>query len=105
MKIAIIYTTFPSKDIGKNIAEILVSEKLIACVNLFEIDSFYFWEGQLQRDHEIGAILKTRVEAVSKAVKRLKELHPYSAPCIIVTYFDLMSEKYEEWLKKVVIAD
>ena len=101
----IIYTTFPDEKTAREISEELVKKKLIACANVFPISSFYYWQNELQRDLEYAAILKTKDGVVDKAVERLKSLHPYAAPAIIVINAELQSEKYAEWMEEVVKPD
>ncbi|MFQ6072373.1 MAG: divalent-cation tolerance protein CutA, partial [Methanosarcinales archaeon] len=55
---AIVYITASNMDEAKNIARVLVEEKLAACVNMFPITSVYNWNG-IQEDNEIAMIVKT----------------------------------------------
>lgn len=102
---AIIYTTFPTKDIAKQVAETLVREGIVACVNIFEINSIYYWEGSIHSEPEVGVFLKTKIEVLERAIKRLEELHPYSAPAILVSHWEIFNKEYEKWLMQVVRAD
>ena len=101
----IIYTTFSNEKDAKEITKKLVEEKLIACGNIFPIKSFYYWENSLQEDEEYAAVLKTKDSVVDEAVERLKELHPYTAPAIIVFSAELKSENYAKWMDEVVKTD
>jgi periplasmic divalent cation tolerance protein len=66
------------------IARVLVEERVAACVNVVEkVESFYFWEGKLNRDGESLLIIKTvpaQLEALTAAIRRV---HPYQVPEVI----------------------
>jgi periplasmic divalent cation tolerance protein len=80
----LIYVT-AEREAAATIARTLVGERLAACANLLPgVQSFYWWEGALQEDGEAVLVLKTRADLVSQAVDRIKEIHPYQCPCIVV---------------------
>lgn len=98
MNIKLIYTTLPNKEIARDIAQKLVSEKLAACTNILgEIESCYIWEGQLEASNEVALIAKTAME--EKLIKRLKELHPYQLPCIISLDINGGLPDFLNWIK------
>ena len=45
-------TTFEKKDEALNLANILLSKKLVACVQIGEIQSLYHWKGKLENDFD-----------------------------------------------------
>jgi len=61
---------------------------LIACSNFFEISSIYKWKGKIERGKEIGILMKTKKSLKKKVIERVKELHPYKLPCIIIFEID-----------------
>lgn len=79
----IVYTTFPEKTLAKKVARTLIEEKLIACSNIFRLDSLYTWKNKLQQAVEYGAFMKTGAERYTKVEKRIRQLHPYDCPEII----------------------
>jgi periplasmic divalent cation tolerance protein len=64
-KFSFVYITASTKKETKRIAEILVSEKLAACGNIFKIDSVYWWKGKIERTGEYGIFLKTNRQRVA----------------------------------------
>ena len=101
MKIILVYTTNPDEKTAKNIGDILLKEKLIACYNLFPIKSGYFWQGKKKESNEFVGIFKTTKENWSKLKRRIKEIHPYEIPCILK--FEMEANKeYYQWVKKSV---
>jgi len=102
--VVIIYSTFPSKDEARRIGAILVKGKLAACVNIFDkIESIYVWEGDVKNEAECAAFIKTTFQHSDKLTKKLKQLHPYDVPAIVV--IDPMSTDpdYAKWLQDQVL--
>ena len=82
---SIIYSTIGDIEDARRIAHTLVEEKLVACVNIIpNVESFYRWEGKIEDDEECIFIAKTIEENVDKTITRIKSLHPYELPDIIV---------------------
>ena len=83
--IAAIYSTMGNTEDAKKIAHSLVEEKLVACVNILpKIKSIYRWQGKIEEDSECVLIAKTTDKNVDKTIERIKELHHYDLPDIIV---------------------
>jgi periplasmic divalent cation tolerance protein len=98
MKYVIIYTTVSDKLEGENLSEILVSEKLAACVNMFPVISTYRFRGEVRKDEEFGMFIKTREDLVDEAIERIRQLHSYELPCIISIPIKKGYEKYLKWI-------
>jgi periplasmic divalent cation tolerance protein len=84
MEITFIYITAGSLDEAKAIGKALVSDRLAACVNIIDnMNSMYWWEGEIQDDREVVIIAKTKAERVSDVVEKVKSIHSYDCPCIV----------------------
>jgi periplasmic divalent cation tolerance protein len=81
--VVVVLSTLPPADADR-IAGVLVDERLAACVNLTPVRSVYRWQGAIQRDDEILAVVKTTAERAPALSARLRELHPYEVPEIVV---------------------
>ncbi len=79
----VVLCTFPNAAKASEIARIVVSEKLAACVSLQEVVSIYSWKAELQNEPETLAIIKTADERFEALKKRIVELHPYEVPEVI----------------------
>lgn len=97
----LVYTTFPDWESAERIVKELLEKKLVACANLREHKAFYWWEGKIEEDNEVGAILKTKVELWDELKKELKEKHPYTVPAIIRIDIDTVNKEYLKWLLEV----
>ena len=83
--VAIIYSTIDTIQDARRIAHTLVEEQLVACINIIpKIESIYKWRGKIQNDEEVIIIAKTTDKNVKKTIQRIKSLHSYEIPDIIV---------------------
>ena len=102
----IVFVTTPNSDEAARIADVLVSERLAACVNIVHaIESVYRWEGKITRDTEAMMIIKTPDDCYPDLERRVKELHSYSTPEVIAMRIERGSEQYLQWLRDSTIAD
>jgi len=80
-----IYTTIDDINTARRIAQTLTEEQLVACVNIIpNIESVYRWNGKIENSNEIILIAKTVDQNVKKTIQRIKQLHKYDVPDIIV---------------------
>ena len=72
-------------DAGPTLARTVVEEKLAACVNIIpKIRSIYTWKDKIEDEEEVMMMIKTTDEGVDAVVRRIKSIHPYDVPEIIV---------------------
>jgi periplasmic divalent cation tolerance protein len=84
MDVSILFVTVGKAEEASLIARTLVAEKLVACVNVVpQIQSIYWWKGEVCENAELLLIMKTRTALVDAVQKRVKELHSYEVPEII----------------------
>lgn len=100
-KFALVYITTSSLEEAEKIGKTLVEERLAACVNIIpEIHSFYWWEGKLCRDKEAVLLAKTTWEKKEELIKRVKEIHSYTLPGIIVLPVEGGLKEFLQYLKE-----
>ncbi len=96
----IVFTTITSTTDGRELASILVTERLAACVNVLgEMESVYRWEGTVETDRERQLIIKTTAQRVSALKTRLHEIHTSEVPEFLVVPVIGGSERYLNWLR------
>jgi len=86
------------RDSARDIARRLVEERLAACVNIMDIRSIYWWEGEVQDDEECLLIIKTSRDMANRLEERLLEIHPYEVPEIVFLEPIHIYEKYLGWV-------
>ena len=80
-----IYSTAGKVEDARKIARVLVEEKLVACVNIIpKIESIYRWKNKIEDDDECVMIAKTTEKNIVKTIQKIKEIHPYEVPDIVV---------------------
>lgn len=99
--VVLLYITNPNREIALKIATRLLEKRLIACANMFPIDSIYQWEGEVVNDEEIVLLVKTTNTAVSAVTQAVSSLHPYSTPCILVLPSHA-NDAYSSWVSQQV---
>ena len=100
-EIRLAYITFSDKDNAHSLGKTLLNERLVACVNIIDgMESMYRWKGKVESDEEIIMIAKTTKEYIEAMTRRVKELHPYECPCVLVfsPNNDEGNPDYLQWL-------
>jgi len=106
MSYIIALTTTNGMENAKKIAKTLVDERLAACVNIVPyVKSYYVWEGKTTEDDETLLIIKSDEGQKDKLIKRIKELHPYTLPEIIIINFNEGLQDYLKWISESVKKD
>jgi periplasmic divalent cation tolerance protein len=96
---ALIWCPFPDAATAAATATTLLEERLIACANIVPtMLSLFEWNGERGEASEAGALLKTDVALLERAVARLAEEHPYEEPAIIAWHADAATPGTAAWL-------
>ncbi|MFQ5621371.1 MAG: divalent-cation tolerance protein CutA [Candidatus Nanoarchaeia archaeon] len=98
----IIYITNPSKEVAKELAKYLLDEGLIACANIFPVQSMYRGKEKLEEGEEFILLAKTKDALFEKVKESVLEKHPYEVPCILKLNVEANKE-YEDWLNSITI--
>lgn len=98
MGIVIIISTYPDKKSILKIANMVVKEKLAACVNFTKINSVYTWQNKLENTVEFLAFFKTTDKKEVPLKNEIKKLHPYKVPEIAELKVKTLSKPYLNWL-------
>ncbi len=97
----IFYVTFDSDEAAQRICQHLLAQKLIACYNIFAMQSGYFWDGAICREHEFVGLLKTHEALENSVESAIAQLHPYEVPCIM-RWRATANGAYEDWINNSV---
>ncbi|MEK0446502.1 MAG: hypothetical protein RLZZ399_1823 [Verrucomicrobiota bacterium] len=92
--------TFPDMGTARRVAEVLVGERLAACVNLIPgLESVFEWEGRVQTSGEVGGWIKTSVERFPALAERYRALHPYEVPALVTLRVEGGLDTYLDWVR------
>lgn len=102
----VVYITAPSSEVAEEISSALVSEELAACVNITPgIKSVYKWQGAIEKDAEVLMMVKSRKHLFKDIETKVKDLHPYDTPELIVVDIKDGSREYLDWIDESVRKD
>ena len=95
----LVLCTCPSEIVAQDIAHILVSEKLAACINILpKVTSVYAWQEKIESDPEILLMIKTQADKFESLSTRIKVLHPYEVPEVIALNIQQGDKHYLNWI-------
>jgi periplasmic divalent cation tolerance protein len=100
MEYCSIYITAGSEEEAAGIGRTLIEERLAACVNILPIRSVYRWEDSIEDEKEVAMFIKTRCSLSEKVIERVKSLHSYDVPCIIVLPIQRGYPEYLQWIEE-----
>ncbi|HET6585274.1 MAG TPA: divalent-cation tolerance protein CutA [Nannocystaceae bacterium] len=96
-EIHVVITTVPPADADR-IVRTLVQERLVACGNVVPaVRSTYVWKGELCSEEESLVVMETPRDRVTAATARLRMLHPYECPKIVVLDPEHVNDDYAAW--------
>ncbi|WP_269624430.1 divalent-cation tolerance protein CutA [Prochlorococcus marinus] len=99
-EIYIVLTTEVDKKNASKLADLLLRERLIPCVTFKDIESHFWWEGNINQSKEVQLIIKCKKENVNKVCNKIAELHSYEIPEII--YFPVSANiNYHHWVNSI----
>lgn len=99
-EVVLVLSTAPDDPSAETLARTLVDEKLAACVNvLAPMVSIYRWKGLVEHSTERQLVIKTTRGLVPALGKRLKALHSYELPELIVISVDGGANDYLDWIE------
>lgn len=101
-EIILIFVTCPNKKEAKTLASILLHKHLAACVSVFPVQSFYWWEGKQAEENEVEVIIKTKKDLFEEIKDEIEKTHPYIVPQIIAVDSAMVNEKYKRWVTSEV---
>ena len=97
----IAYITCKDRNEAKKISSQLLKKKLIACANIFPVESMYRWEGKIVNENESAIFAKISANRFDEVVKETEKLHSYKVPCIM-KIDGKINPKYGKWLKGIL---
>ena len=96
----LIYITTKDEEEAGEIGRALVSERLVACVNIHPIKSICWWQGEISQETEVAMLVKTKAELVDEVISRVKDLHSYEVPCIVCLPIEKGYPDFLEWINR-----
>ena len=97
-------TTLPDRAAADRIAAAVVEARLAACAQVGgPIESTYRWQGKVERATEWYCRMKTTLSRAPDLQARIRELHPYDVPEIVVVALVGGDRDYLRWIGEEVV--
>lgn len=87
---------------AQSLTGLLVTARLAACVQSYEIRSTYRWKGEIDTANEIMLTAKTLSGKLPMLEKLVKQHHSYEVPEILAVPVVWASEDYAAWLREAL---
>ena len=101
--VTISWITCAHREEAEKIAEELVKEKIVACVNIIPgVTSLFSWEEKVCREEEFLLMVKSVSANQNALIEKVKALHSYSTPEVISVPVQSGNPDYLRWVLDVV---
>ena len=99
----VIFITTSSEEEAHYIANLLLNQRKVACINIIpKVDSIFWWQGKLEGAKESLLVVKTLASLLPEVVSLVKGAHSYQVPEIIALPILGGSEDYLKWIDSEV---
>ena len=83
-EVVLVMTNLPDLAAARKLAQLLVEQRLAACVNvLAQCSSVYRWQGKIETATEVPVLIKTVASRYPRVEAAIRANHPYELPEII----------------------
>jgi len=83
---------------AQRIADSLLEQRLVACVEMMEVQSKYWWQKRLEEAHEVKLIMQSVAEHFEKIENEVVKLHSYDTPVLQQIPMTNLTAKAKKWL-------
>ena len=99
----VIFITTGTDEEAHKVANMLLNQRKVACVNILpRVSSSFWWQDKLDSAQESLLIVKTRASLVNEIVSLVRKAHSYDVPEIIALPIVGGNPDYLEWIGKEV---
>jgi periplasmic divalent cation tolerance protein len=96
----VILTAAGSQEEADHLANLLVSRRLAACVQVASIASTYRWKGEVTREPEYLLLIKTAAHLYHDVETAIVENHSYEVPEIVQLSIAEGLDRYLGWIEE-----
>ena len=97
-----VFTITDSLEEARKLTKTLVEQKLAACAQISEIESFYTWDKEVQNDQEFRIMFKTTKDKYKDVEKAILKIHSYDLPAIYAVDVDELYKPYDDWVNESI---
>ena len=101
--VLVVLVTCPTPSSARRMARVLLSKRLVACVNIVPgVDSWFWWKGKIDHSREVLLVLKTVVDKFESVRRSILAHHPYQVPEVLAVASSNGHGPYLEWVRSSV---
>ncbi len=100
--LVMLYVPCGSETEATGIGSRLLSERLIACANVYASRSLYVWNGEMADEQEMVLVCKTLASRAAEAAALIEQIHSYDVPCILRIVPAHANGEYYRWVSAEV---
>jgi len=99
----VILITASNEEEAHKIADGLLTQRKVACVNIVpRVSSVFWWQDKLDSEQESLLIVKTKASLLNEIVTLVKEIHSYDVPEVIALPIVGGNQDYLKWIGEEV---
>ena len=99
---SLIVTTYADRASAREIANVLIANRLAASVQMLPVESVYIWQSKVCDRNEIVLFIRTKATMFDKITETIKKKHPYEVPEIIQLPIINGLPDYLQWIDECV---
>jgi periplasmic divalent cation tolerance protein len=99
---SIIITTTAKKESANTLAKLLVEKRLAAGVQMFPIESVYFWRDEIHEENETILLIISESKLFNEISAAIKESHAYEVPEVVQIPITDGLPDYLKWITNYV---
>ncbi len=100
---SMVIATCGSREEAEKLADIVLKNRLAACVQLMPITSHYEWKQEIHKDEELMLFMKTRTALYDRLEKLISKHHSYEVPEIVRVPIKGGLKAYLGWIDEVTV--
>lgn len=97
----VILTTTDDENVAYKLGELLVKEKISACVQIDKVSSIFLWDGKMTEKLEYRLMIKALSEHYSDIEDMIYNNHNYELPEIVKLPITDCLAGYLNWMKDI----
>lgn len=86
---------------AQRIADALLEQKLVACVEMFDVKSSYRWHGRIDQADEVKLLMETIADHFKAIETTVTKLHSYDTFVLQSVPVAQVSQRAEQWLNEL----
>ena len=98
-----IYTTCATAGEAEKLGQLILNQKMGACIDYWPIQTMYHWEGEIKKHEEVMMVITTFEHKIETVNDLISKHHSYSVPLIGSVDVRRINRAYKEWIMEEVV--